>query len=152
MTPGAGPERPNPSAADAGRPPWLRTALLAGVLYAVVGVATAALAGAAASERLRFLWRLSAFGASAVVVAAHVAHDHFQLHSDTRSTAWHVSVGAALGGLGLALWANVHDLASATGYRPRMLVALVAWPLLTGVPAFLAALVLAAGLGAKRRS
>jgi hypothetical protein len=32
-----------------------------------------------------------------------------------------------------------------------MLIALVAWPLLTAVPAFIVALVVAAGLGVKRR-
>ena len=57
----------------------------------------------------------------------------------------------AFGAFALALAANIHDLGSASGYRPRMLIALVAWPLLTGVPAFIVALVVAAGLGLKRR-
>jgi hypothetical protein len=123
---------------------WLGTATLVGVLYVAAGIASAALAGAASSTQMRLLWRLSAFVISGVVFAAHLAHEHFRLRNPARPTAWHASVAAALGGLGLALWANLHDLASASGYRPRMLVALVAWPLLTGVPAFLVALVVAA--------
>ena len=62
----------------------------------------------------------------------------------------HASVAVAVGAFALALVANIHDLGSATGYRPRMLIALVAWPLLTAVPAFIVALVVAAGLGVKR--
>jgi hypothetical protein len=58
----------------------------------------------------------------------------------------------ALGAFGLALAGNIHDLWSISGYRPRMLIALVAWPVLTGVPAFIVALIAAAGLGLVRRS
>jgi len=131
---------------------WLSTAILVGVLYLAVGFASAALAGAAASNQTRFFWRLSAFVISAVVFAAHIAYEHFRLRNTARPTAWHASVGVAFGAFALALAANIHDLGSASGYRPRMLIALVAWPLLTAVPAFIVALVVAAGLGLRRRS
>ena len=130
---------------------WLGPVILAGVLYPVVGIASAALAEAAASPQMQFFWRLSAFAVSGVVLAAHVAYEHFRLRDSARVTAWHASLGAAIGGFLLALMANIHDLGSASGYRPRMLVALIAWPLLTGVPAFVVALVLAVALGWKRR-
>lgn len=135
---------------DSGRQGWLSGVLLVGVLYLGTAMASAALAGAAASEQMRFFWRLSAFAISAGVFAAHIAHEHFRLRNEAWSTAWHASLAAAFGGFALALAANIHDLGSASGYRPRMLIAFVAWPLLTGVPAFFAALVLAAGLGARR--
>jgi len=130
--------------------PWLSTAALVGALYLATGVASAALAGAAGSGRMVLFWRWSAFVISAVLFAAHIAHEHVRLASPVGRTAWHAAVAAALGGFGLAVAANIHDLASASGYRPRMLVALAAWPLLTGVPAFLVALGAAAGLGARR--
>ena len=136
---------------DAGRQQWLRAAILAGLLYFAANMVLGAVAGAAASDRLGFLWRVSALVVSAVVFAAHIAYEHFRSRHRARLTAWHASVAVALGALGLALAANVHDLTSASGYRPRMLIALVAWPLLTAVPAFLVALGVAAGLGVKRR-
>ena len=135
----------------ASRQQWLGAVILAGVLYPVVGTASAALAGAAASQEMQFFWRLSAFGVSGVVLAAHVAYEHFRLRNSALVTAWHASLGAAIGGFLLALMASMHDMGSASGYRPRMLVALIAWPLLTGVPAFCVAVVLAAVLGLKRR-
>jgi len=135
-----------------GRHRWLRTVILAGVLYPAVGITAAALAGAAASTQMRSFWRVSAFAISAVVFAAHIAYEHFRLRHTARPTAWHASAAVALGAFALALVANIHDLGSASGYRPRMLIALVAWPLLTAVPAFLVALVVAAGLGVKRPS
>ena len=129
---------------------WLSAAILVGVLYLAVGITSATLAGAAPSNPIRSFWRSSAFIISAVVFAAHVAYDHFRLRNSVRPTAWHASVAVALGAFALALVANVHDLGSASGYRPRMLIALVAWPLLTAVPAFIVALAVAAGFGVKR--
>ncbi|MEK6283896.1 MAG: hypothetical protein AABN95_26385 [Acidobacteriota bacterium] len=129
---------------------WFRIALFVGVLYFAVGIAFAELAGAAASSQMQFFWRLSAFVICAVVFAAHIAYEHFRLRNTPRPTAWHASVAVAIGAFALALKANIHDLGSASGYRPRMLIALIAWPLLTAVPAFLVALVIAAGLGMKR--
>ena len=137
---------------NSGRPRWLSTVILVGLLYLAVGIASIALAGAAVSNQMRSFWRLSAFVISAVVFAAHIAYEHFRLRNTAWPTAWHASVGVAIGGFALALAANIHDLGSASGYRPRMLIALVAWPMLTGVPAFVVALVVAAGLGLRRRS
>lgn len=54
---------------------------------------------------------------------------------------------AALGGVG----ANVHSLATGAGRRPLLLIALVAWPVLTAVPAFLVALAGATALRAMER-
>lgn len=125
---------------------WLSTALLVGVLYPAIGFASSTLAGEAASSQMQFFWRLSAFVISGVVFAAHIAYEHFRLRNRARPTAWHAAVAVAFGAFALAFMANIHDLGSAAGYRPRMLIALVAWPLLTGVPAFIVALVVAAGL------
>jgi hypothetical protein len=135
---------------DSSRQRWLSTAIIVGVLYLAVALASSALAGAAASDRMQFFWRLSAFVISGVVLLAHIAYEHFRLRHSALPTAGHASLGAAVGGFALALVANIHDLGSASGYRPRMLIALVAWPLLTAVPAFAVALVVAAGLGVKR--
>jgi hypothetical protein len=135
---------------DSGRVRWLRRTILVGLLYLAVAIATSTLAGAAASDPMRFFWRLSAFVMSAVVLAAHIAYEHSRLRNTARPTAWHASVAVAFGAFALALVANIHDLGSASGYRPRMLIALVAWPLLTAVPAFVVALAAAAALGVKR--
>jgi signal transduction histidine kinase len=131
---------------NSSRQRWLTTAILIGLLYFAVGIAFGALAGAAASDQTQFFWRLSAFIMSALVFAVHIAYEHFRLRNRPRSTAWHAAVAVACGGFALALMANIHDLGTAAGYRPRMLIALVAWPLLTGVPAFIVAMVVPAGL------
>ena len=136
---------------NSGRQRWLITVAFVGVLYPVVGIISASLAGTAASDQMRFIWRLSAFIISALVFAAHIAYEHYRLRNSARLTAWHTSGAVAFGAFGLAIMANIHDLASASDYRPRMLIALVIWPLLTAVPAFIVALVVALGLGLKRR-
>ena len=135
---------------DSGRRRWLVAAILVGMFYLAVGLTSAALAGAAASERMVFTWRLSAFIARGLAFAAHMGYERFGLRNTAWPTAWHTAAAVAIGGFALALAANIHDLGSASGYRPRMLIALVAWPLLTAVPAFVVALVVAAGIGVKR--
>jgi hypothetical protein len=130
---------------------WFLIALLVALIYTGTSVGTAALAGAAASHTMQIFWRWSAFGIAGVVFLAHVAFERFALRSGTRTIAWHAAIAAALGGLGLALAAIVHELASATAFRPRLLVALVAWPLLVAVPAFLFALAIGAALDAWRK-
>ena len=124
---------------------WLLV-ILVGMIYLAVGLASAELAKSASADRIRFLWRLSPFIISGVVFLAHIAHEHFRLGNTVKWTALRASLAVAVGAFALALLANIHDLGSATGYRPRMLVAFVAWPILTGVPAFVVGLVLAAGL------
>jgi uncharacterized membrane protein YhaH (DUF805 family) len=103
---------------------WLTTAILIGLLYFAVGIAFGALAGTAASAQTQFFWRLSAFIVSALVFAVHIAYEHFRLRNRPRSTAWHAAMAVACGGFALALMANIHDLGTAAGYRPRMLIAL----------------------------
>ena len=123
-----------------GRQTWVRAALLVGVVYFLIGRVFAL-----PSDNVGG-WRLAAWVVSGAVFAAHIAYEHFRFRNTARLTAWHTSVGVAFGAFALALAANIHDLGSASGYRPRMLIALIAWPPLTAVPAFLVALAVAAVL------
>lgn len=122
---------------------WVRALILVAVAYAAIGIVFAALAADANHVRL---WRLAAWVASAVVAAAHIWYEHYRLGSSPRPTALHAAGAVALGAFGLALAANVHWLVAGThGQRPPLL-ALPVWPVVTALPAFLAALVVAAVL------
>ena len=122
---------------------WVRALMLVGVAYAAIGIVFAALAGDAHHVRV---WRLAAWVASAVVAAAHIWYEQYRLGSSPRPTALHAAGAVALGAFGLALAANVHWLVAGThGQRPPLL-ALPVWPVVTAVPAFLAALAIAAVL------
>ena len=127
------PIRPN---VDDTRQPWLRTAVLVGAMYALIGIAFAL-----PSSHVRG-WRLAAWLVSGLVYAAHVGYERFRLRNPPLVAALHVALGAALGAFGLAVGALVHSLATgATSQHQRLvLVALVAWPVITGVPAFLVGL------------
>ena len=83
---------------------------------------------------------------SAVVYAAHIGYEHFRIRSSPLSTALHVALGAAVGAFGLAAAAIVHSLVTGTGNLRLLRLALLIWPLITGVPAFVVALVLTAVL------
>jgi len=128
------------------------TVILLGVVYLAVGLTFGALAGSAASHQMVVAWRLAAWVISAAAFGAHIWHEHFRLRNSPRITAWHASAAVALGAFGLAVAARVHAHLTASG-NPRLLsVALVAWPLLAGLPAFVVAFIAAAGLASRRRT
>jgi len=132
------------------RQPWVRVAVLLGLAYFVINFAFGTFAGWSAAHSIT--WNRLAFLSCAVAFAVHIGYEHFRLRNSPRRTASHVSIAVAQGAFALALAGNIHDLGSASGYRPRMLIALVAWPFLTAVPAFIVALLMAAGLTLSKKS
>jgi hypothetical protein len=120
---------------------WFGWALVAGALYLIIGVGLAQL-----SIPSVYFWRRAAWIVSGVVYAAHICYEHFRIRSSRRSTALHAAFGAAAGAFGLAAAAIVHSLVTGTGNLRSLRMALVIWPLVTFVPAFLVALVLTAAL------
>lgn len=118
------------------RQPWLRAVVLVGVGYAIIGVAFAWPATHG------HVWRLAAWLVSAAAFAAHIGYERYALRNPPRRAALHVALAVALGAFGLAVGAIVHSLSvvSTTEHRRLLLVALVVWPVMTGLPAFLVAL------------
>jgi hypothetical protein len=120
-------------------------------MYAVIGIALAVPTNSAPADQVR-IWRLAAWVISGLAFAAHLWHEHFRVRNSPLTTAVHMSLGVALGAFGLAASANVHALWVGSSNRRLLTFALVGWPVLTGVPAFVAALVLAAGLRLVKKS
>ena len=113
---------------------WVRVAVI-GVAYFVIGYGSTFLV----QPSIQF-WRRAAWVGSAVVYILHVVCEHFRLRRSTATTAINVGLAVAVGGFLLAVAATMH--------APflRFLIALIAWPLITGVPAFLVTLVIAGAL------
>jgi len=127
-------------------------AVLLGAVYFVFGVAFAAFASWSASNSMRVTWNRLGFLASAVAFGVHIAYEHFRLRNSALITASHVSIAVGLGAFALAVNANIHGHRVGTGNQRLLAFALVAWPVITAVPAFMVAIVAAAGLGLRRRS
>jgi hypothetical protein len=68
-------------------------------------------------------------------------YEHFRIRSSTHSTALHVAFGAAVVAFGLAAAATVHSLQTGTGNLRPLRIALLVWPLITGLPAYVVAFV-----------
>jgi hypothetical protein len=116
-------------------------------VYLVAGVTFAALA--AASDQMRATWRLAAWVISAAAFAAHIGYEQVRLRSSPGTTALHAALAVALGAFGLAVAANLHAQAAAIHLRSIGL-ALVLWPVITALPAFVVALAAAAALARMR--
>jgi hypothetical protein len=118
---------------------WVPAALLVGAAYFFIGRLVAGPTHVQA-------WRLAAWALSAVAFAAHIAYEHFRLRHAPLSTAAHAALAVAVGALALAIAGALHSLSAAPGLRLSWLLAFVAWPVFTAVPAFVVAWVTAAGL------
>jgi len=120
------------------------------VLFAGLGYAFAGIVFAIPQTHSQF-WRLAAWGLSGVILAWHVAYERFRQQNSPLTAAWHVAAGAAIGGFGLAIGANVHSMIVANpSPNLRMLrLSLAIWPVVLAIPSFLVALVLSAVLARK---
>ncbi len=96
------------------------------------------------------MWRLAAWLTCLVAFAIHIGLEHFQLRNSPLTTSLHAAASVALGAFGLAAAANIHAVNARTGNQRLLAFALVIWPIMTGVPAFLVALAAAAGLSRAR--
>jgi hypothetical protein len=120
--------------------------LLFAAAYLVIGIAFAKFSDWAGTNAMHLMWRRLAWLVSGVGFTAHIAYGHFRLRNAPRTIAMHASIAAALGACGLAMAANLHEWMAASSYRPSIAIAIVAWPLLILVPAFVVAMVAAAVL------
>jgi hypothetical protein len=124
--------------AEHSRHTWFTMAAVIGVLYCVIGIVFAL-----PSNQGR-MWRLAAWAVCTALYAAHIAYEHFRVRNSSAQTALHVAVGVAIGGFGLAVAAIIHSLFAPPNYsRWRFAIALVAWPVLTALPAFFVAFAIA---------
>lgn len=111
----------------------MRTAIIFAVVYFLIGVV---FPNPPASDPTQFAWRLAAWVLFTAAFAIHIGVEHFQLRRVPRTTALHVGEGMALGALAIAASANIHALRFGTSNRGSIALALVIWPLMSGLPAF----------------
>ena len=122
---------------------WVGPAVLCGITYFLVGVLFGELAKWAGPDQT-FAWRLAAWIVSVVLFVAHIGYEHFRLQNKPATAALHVALGAGLGALLLAVAATLHMMRfGSTAPYWLYLLALVLWPLMTAVPAFVVAFVAA---------
>ena len=115
------------------------TVLLAGAAYVLVGTTTAMLAGRASSPVAVKGWRTVAWLLSLAVFGIHVAY--VRGRGDRRlSVALQVALGVAVGALGLAALGPVRTHWADASRLKLVALSLLLWPLLTGIPAFVATL------------
>jgi len=124
---------------------WLRAVLLTGALYCTIGITFSAFA-ARSSHRMAVAWNVASFGVSLVVFAIHIGYEHFSLGNRPLIVGLHTALAVALGSFLLAVSANIHSIGVATSNHRLLAIALVVWPLMTGIPAFVVALIAAVAL------
>jgi hypothetical protein len=134
------------------------TVLLVSASYVVVGIGTAMLAGVASSPAGVQGWRLAAWLLSVAVFGVHLVIERSRREARpgaARQIALQVALAVALGALGVAALGPVRSHWGEPHLLNVAILSLVAWPVLTGVPAFAAALTivfLLDRLGARTRA
>ena len=123
------------------------------IVYLTAGIGFGALAGQAASYQARVGWRWAAWVISAAAFGAHIVYEQARRRSSPTITAFHVAAAAALGAFGFAVAANVHaQTVSPQRHSLLLVLSLAIWPVMTGLPAFAVALVVAALFARVRRA
>lgn len=113
--------------------------LIASAGYVLIGTATAALAAMASSPEGVKGWRLAAWLSSLVIFSAHLAGERRREFRRV-SVATSVAVAVAIGAFVLAALGPFRTHLNDSSRLKLAMLSLVAWPLLTGVPAFVVAL------------
>jgi hypothetical protein len=132
--------------------PARAVAFLCGV-YLIAGIVSGALASQAASHQTVIAWRWAAWLVSGIAFGAHIVYEQVRLRTSPKITALHVSSAAGLGAFGLAIAANVHaQTVSPQQHSLILVLSLAIWPVMTALPAFVVALVLAILFAQVRRS
>lgn len=117
---------------------WVRAAAIAALVYPIVGISFALPLHSASSHRSIVAWRLAAWIASAATFAIHLAYEHWRLRSTPLRGALHAAAAVAVGAFLLAVWINGRGLWDASAHHsPLAPLALVLFPVITGLPAFL---------------
>src|SRR5690242_15876629 len=105
---------------------WAGAAIAAGVAYVIIGRVFAW-----PSTHI-IAWRDAAWVVSFFVYLAHIRRERVTLGSGGRVLAAHVGLGAALGGLGLAIAAIIYRMQTGVDVPvARWAISLVAWPAIT---------------------
>jgi hypothetical protein len=122
------------------RPQSIWAVFLGAAAYVLIGTGTAVLAALASSSTSVKVWRLAAWLLSAAVFTVHFAIVRGR-HARRFQLAAQVALAVALGALGVAILGPVRAHWSEPSRLKLALLSLVAWPVLTGVPAFTVALI-----------
>ena len=130
---------------------WLWILLAGGIAYLIIGQVFAFFAGAASSANIRLAWRLAAWILSAVLFALHIRCERMRFHSTAKTTALRTSFAVGLGAFLIAVVAFARTRVNSAPLGLRAL-ALVLFPLITMLPAFLVSFVLAATFWKPRHS
>ena len=124
---------------------WLSRAAVVALLYPFIGITFALPAHGSATRP----WRLAAWLVSGIVFAVHLRLEHSRDPDSPSRAALHAAAGVAMGAFLLAVWINIHHWIAGGQQSPRPLLALLVFPVVTGLPAFAAALVLLLAAGAR---
>lgn len=114
-------------------------ALLASAAYVLIGIVTPFLVGDGTSPARATSWRLVAWVLSLAVFAAHITAARLRDQRSTLETAVQVALAVAFGALLLAAAGPVRTYWGKPNSSRVIVLSLVLWPLMTGVPAFAAA-------------
>src|SRR5438045_1798723 len=117
----------------------LRTALLAGTAYVLIGTGTARLAAHAYSPFGVKGWRWVAWLLSLAVFTLHFGLER-RWHVQRGRAALDVALGVALGAFVVAVLGPLRAHWAEPSQSRLVVLSVIAWPVLTGVPAFAVAL------------
>jgi hypothetical protein len=120
---------------------WKRV-ILVGLIYLALGVISAVVSNPLRSEFLQAAIRISIFLVALAVYYYSLRLEMNRFDSGIKKSALLTSSAVAVGTFLLAVYAIGMEWWETSGVRNSLLTALIIWPVATGIPAFLMALLL----------
>lgn len=120
-----------------------KTVIIFAIVYLFIGVGTAIISNPLTNSEMQVVWRLASLIASIIIFISHIKYEIINRFNSPRIAAINTSGSVALGAFALAVLANIYALMNASTDNYSLLLALIIWPIVTGLISFLAAHIMA---------
>ena len=117
--------------------------ILFGLIYLVIGIMSALITNPMESTGIQTALRLLALVLAIAVFVIHIRLELFQSNNSVLKVSLNAAIATALGTFLLAVLANIYSILTAADNKNSLPLALIAWPAVTGLLAFLGGYVIA---------
>ena len=120
-----------------------KTVIIFAIVYLFIGIGTAIISNPLTNSEMQVVWRLASLIVSIIIFIIHIRYEIINRFNSPRITAINTSGAVALGTFALAVLANIYALMNASTNNYSLLLALLIWPIVTGLISFLVAYIIA---------
>jgi hypothetical protein len=125
------------------RSKYIKLIISFGLIYLVIGILSALITNPMEPTGMQTSLRLLALALAIAAFVYHIRLELFKSNNSILRTALYAAIATAIGTFLLAVMANIHSILTAAENKDQLPLALIVWPAVTGLLAFLGGSVVA---------